>query len=191
MGAGKSAILRRIASLLSSQDQAWYYDRGVADSQVAESRAAPAERRVLAELLTGPELDAELMLYVEEGIDSAWKDLVRRYGVRTGYQVAHQAGYEGADPTSYWRPLVREHQLLRVSYRRKPWFPGFQFLDGEPLPMMRSLLNTILPAWSELSVALWAAAPNGWLSGERPADLLREDPDQVIKAAERAVASTE
>jgi hypothetical protein len=41
---------------------------------------------------------------------------------------------------------------------------------------------------SDWGVALWFTAANGWLDGKRPVDLLKDEPEEVIQAAEQEAA---
>jgi hypothetical protein len=71
-----------------------------------------------------------------------------------------------------------------VSEGRRELYPKFQFGgNAEPLAVMAEILE-VVPAdargWPLLS---WLDAENALLGGRKPRDLLRENPDGVVKAA--------
>ncbi len=77
--------------------------------------------------------------------------------------------------------------VLMVPFGGRLLVPDFQLAeDGTVLGAVRSAL---LPLWqrfdSEWEIAGWFDATNQYLGGRRPIDLLREDPDAVISAADR------
>jgi hypothetical protein len=82
-----------------------------------------------------------------------------------------------------WRS---EGKVFAVELRGRQLYPGFQF-DPEtfaPEPIVAEVL-TALPReqMSDWEVALWWVASDPWLDGDRPVDLMREDPEMVTKAA--------
>lgn len=91
---------------------------------------------------------------------------------------------------SRWR---REGRIFSVPHRGKRLFPGFQFDPdtGEPLKTISLVLKSLpKEEMSDWEVALWWTAANGWLDGQRPADLLIDDPDAVVAAARRLAEPT-
>ena len=86
-----------------------------------------------------------------------------------------------------WR---KEKTIFAVRHRGKDLYPVFQFAsDGRPLKIIATLLETFSrePGRTDWDSALWFAAPNGWLNGSPPIEMLSEDPDLVIDAATQEV----
>jgi hypothetical protein len=70
------------------------------------------------------------------------------------------------------------------------YFPGFQFDgEGQPIPAIAEVVRRLGSRSTEWGMALWFTANNGWLGGRRPVDLLREDPQAVVTAADREIDS--
>jgi hypothetical protein len=79
--------------------------------------------------------------------------------------------------------LHTDRRIFAIRIGDEYRYPAFQFdAEGRPLPVMRKLLRAAdgLEGWG---LALWLTAPNGFLDGRTPLDLLHEAPDQVIEAA--------
>jgi hypothetical protein len=83
---------------------------------------------------------------------------------------------------SRWRS---EGKVFSVDYRGRQLFPGFQFdASAAPLPVVgRVLAELPREEMSEWEVALWWVAANEWLGGERPVDVIAEDPGSLPGAA--------
>jgi len=82
-----------------------------------------------------------------------------------------------------WRS---EDKVFAVELRGRRLFPGFQF-DPEtfaPEPVVADALAALpREQMSEWEVALWWVAADPWLDGDRPVDVMQEDPDSVVAAA--------
>jgi hypothetical protein len=85
---------------------------------------------------------------------------------------------------SRWRG---EGRVFSVDYRGRQLFPGFQFdPSAAPLPVVAEVLAELpREEMSEWEVALWWVAANEWLGGERPVDVVAEDPGALPRAAAR------
>ena len=80
-----------------------------------------------------------------------------------------------------WRA---EGKVFAVDERGRLLYPAFQFdSQGRPRAVIAEVLTALgrhVGAWQ---VALWLTAPNGWLDGARPLDLLATAPERVVDAA--------
>ena len=80
-----------------------------------------------------------------------------------------------------WRA---EGKVFAVDERGRLLYPAFQFdSQGRPRAVIAEVLTALgrhVGAWQ---VALWMTAPNGWLDGARPLDLLATAPERVVDAA--------
>lgn len=84
--------------------------------------------------------------------------------------------------------LRREGRIFGVKVDDEYRYPAFQFDEyGAAKAVIRKLLSAAghLRGWG---LALWLAAPNGYLAGARPVDLLDAEPDRAIEAVRREVA---
>lgn len=80
-----------------------------------------------------------------------------------------------------WRA---EGKIFAVEHEGSLLYPAFQFdAQGRPRPIIADLLDILAPKLGGWQLALWFVSANGWLNGARPLDLLDDDPDRVLDAA--------
>lgn len=113
-------------------------------------------------------------------------DLIRDYGL-TSEEVAGLAGSRAGNRAALANRWKKEGRVFSVTYGGTAYFPSFQLDEaGRPLPVIAELLALWKDRdYSEWEIALWFLAPNGWLDGARPADLLSTGPERVLDAARR------
>jgi hypothetical protein len=82
--------------------------------------------------------------------------------------------------------LKLERRIFSVVYEDKTYLPSFQFdEEGNPLPAIAAIIQVLGEKVSDWGLALWFTGSDGWLGGRRPVDLLRDEPERVVKAAEQ------
>ncbi len=92
------------------------------------------------------------------------------------------------EPSGYER-LRRERKVLALSHQNATYIPSFQFDErGRLRPAVAKVIQILGKDTSDWGVALWFTAANGWLNGKRPVDLLGDEPEEVIHAAEQEAA---
>lgn len=80
----------------------------------------------------------------------------------------------------------QEGRVFSVDERGHHLFPVFQFdREGQPLPVIARVLETLGQQSKGWELALWFVAGNGWLDDRRPVDLLESEPEEVAQAAQR------
>lgn len=85
--------------------------------------------------------------------------------------------------------LLRERKILALSYRDATYTPSFQFDErGNPRPAVAKVIQILGKDTSDWGLALWFTAANSWLDDKRPVDLLKDEPEKVIQAAEQEAA---
>ena len=85
--------------------------------------------------------------------------------------------------------LLRERKIFALSHQNTIHVPSFQFDEkGHPRPAVAKVIQILGKDTSDWGLALWFTAANGWLDGKRPVDLLRDEPEEVIQAAEQEAA---
>lgn len=113
---------------------------------------------------------------------------LREFTTLTSAEVAELSGSTARNTSALASRWKAEGKVFSVSVGRADRFAVFQFGDdGKPLPAVGEVVR-ILEGRSGWTLALWFAAPSGWLDGRRPADVLATDPAAVVEAARRAVA---
>jgi poly(hydroxyalkanoate) granule associated protein phasin len=85
--------------------------------------------------------------------------------------------------------LKQERRIFTVSHRDATYVPSFQFDEkGRPRPAVARVIQILGDDTSDWGLALWFTAANGWLDGKRPVDLLKDEPEEVVQAAEQEAA---
>lgn len=113
---------------------------------------------------------------------------VNEFPVLNATQVHEIIGSTAKNVHASATRLRREGRIFGVKVDDEYRYPVFQFDEyGAVKAGMRKLLGAAgdLREWG---LALWLAAPNGYLAGARPVDLLGAEPDSVIEAVRREVA---
>ena len=84
-------------------------------------------------------------------------------------------------PSTKWK---REGRIFAIQDDGKDLFPAFQFADGQPLPIIKKILEALPEDMSPWQTAFWFESGNGWLDGEVPQECLKNESD-LIDAAEQ------
>ncbi len=85
--------------------------------------------------------------------------------------------------------LRLERKILTLESQGVSYVPSFQFDEtGLPRPTIAEVIAILGKDTSDWGVALWFTGANGWLDGQRPIDLLADNPKEVIQAAEHEAA---
>jgi len=73
---------------------------------------------------------------------------------------------------------------------KKDVYPAFQFSAGQPRAVIAQILTRLEPLRTNWEIAQWFIAPNGWLDGDRPIDLLDQPEEEatLLDAADQEVA---
>ena len=122
--------------------------------------------------------------------EAAWRDLDERYGMLPAPRIAELAGSRSANRSEFASAMRRDGRVIGISRGGRVHFPAFQFgADGRPLDLVRETIAVLRDAdWSDESIALWFTAPNGYLDGADPAEVIGAAPDRVVDAARNAAA---
>jgi DNA-directed RNA polymerase specialized sigma24 family protein len=93
------------------------------------------------------------------------------------------------EPKGDHERLRQERRIFALTYRGATYVPNFQFdNEGRPRSAVAQVIKLLGKDTSDWGLALWFTAANGWLNGKRPVDLLKDDPREVVQAAEREAA---
>lgn len=101
----------------------------------------------------------------------ARKDLIAQFGLLAGSQL------------EAWE---QDRRIFSVNHEGNHVFPAFQFdREGQPLPVIAQVLETLGQQSKGWELALWFLAGNGWLDDRCPVDLLESEPEEVAQAAKQ------
>lgn len=102
--------------------------------------------------------------------------------VLTGAEVRAASGLNpknASEPASRWK---REGRVFAVRHAGRDLYPAFQFADGQPRSVIKSVLAVMPASATPWQIAMWFASGNGWLDGAEPQTCL-DAPDEVVEAA--------
>lgn len=121
--------------------------------------------------------------------DAAREDFLTKVPLLSSHEVGDLLGSKAKDRSAVASRLKREGKLLAVRCRGVDMYPAFQIVDGRPLSAIEEVLGAFRSG-GNWTAGLWLRAPSGWLGGERPLDLIRDEPERVVSAAHRTAAPT-
>jgi hypothetical protein len=87
-----------------------------------------------------------------------------------------------AAPANRWK---QEGKIFAVSYQGQDRFPRYALDEAfRPIPGMESVLKLfgLISPWR---IAVWFESANSWLESRRPREVLGNEPERVLRAAER------
>ena len=109
----------------------------------------------------------------------------------TAAEVAEVAGFSVTNPSAQPNRWKKEGQIFAVRHRGVDYFPGYALDPSSGYRPVKSLGRVLAAfggkkdAWG---LAYWFASVNSYLGGKRPQDLLVDQPDRVLGAAEDEIA---
>lgn len=147
-----------------------------AEQSVPEStpRKPPESRR---RKRTKPALDMEAVLARQaRRLASAKRAILKEFGALE-------------KPGEDYEHLKQERKIFTVTQGDTTYVPSFQFdQTGRPYPAVARVIQILGRDTSDWGLALWFTGTNGWLDGKRPVDVLKEEPEEVVQAAEQEAA---
>jgi hypothetical protein len=119
----------------------------------------------------------------------ARSELLEEYPALTSGEVADAANSKATNRASLANRWREERKVFAIRVGDQQLYPAFQFDEhGRPLELISAVLQALgagqLTDWQ---IALWFTSSTGWLGGRRPVDLLEEEPESVLQAAESEV----
>jgi HSP20 family molecular chaperone IbpA len=115
--------------------------------------------------------------------------LFQEFGALTSSEVAELAGSEAKNRAALANRWKQEERIFSVTRHGLTLFPGFQFDEqGRPKPVIAEVIRALGDEGSQWELALWFTKASGWLGGRRPVDLLDDEPQVVIEAANHEAA---
>jgi hypothetical protein len=115
--------------------------------------------------------------------------LLQEFGALTAAEVAELAGSEAKNTSALAGRWRREGRLMAVEHHGTLYYPGFQFDgSGKPKPVVAEVIRYLgAPDATPWQQAIWFTSANGWLGGRRPVDLLDDEGNAVVAAAQEAL----
>lgn len=150
-----------------------------------------ARARAILQAFAPPDPLADEQLRITQSDAAARSEFFERVPVLDSKQIALAAGHSAQNPAqTAWRWRTAR-KIFSVPHGGTDYYPAFQFVDGQPLPLIAEILKRFAtdPKRTAWQNALWFASENAWLGGAPPLDLLQSAPDRVLDAADNEMAS--
>jgi hypothetical protein len=162
---------------------------GAFDIEVTDSQGRPVDMERLIEAMLPATVPSPVAVLQARRNALAREEIVQEFGALTSAQVADLAGSRAANKAALAHRWRQEGRIFSVPHRGTNYFLGFQFDEqGQPIPAVADVIRRLGGRMSEWGLALWLTASNGWLGDKRPVDLLRVDPEAVVRAADEEAA---
>jgi len=153
---------------------------------ISENPPATGHEWMLGRSRSGQEAGASLACRIE---DRQFLRMHRAFaasgGLINGDQVALRMRRHVAQPISALARRVVERSVLNIAWASQTLLPWFQF-DASNMsvrPVVRTVIEELVPVFDDWELTLWFAEPNVWLQDARPVDLALCQPDAVVGAA--------
>ena len=106
-------------------------------------------------------------------------------GIARGTDLAHWMAGRGEGDTRALAALIVGGQAFSFDWHNTFWVPMFQFSPLYPAwgAGARQVLAELAPLLDGWQLAVWFVRGNTWLDGQRPLDLLADQPGRVLAAA--------
>jgi hypothetical protein len=123
----------------------------------------------------------------EQNLDKdslAWRRaFVSNYKCLTAEAVANESGNTARNRSAIASRWTTEKKIFSVRFENKTFYPKFQFKDGSPIPAIGEVLELFPGHFTGWDIAFFFTSPNSYLSGRKPVDLLRTDPERIVALA--------
>jgi len=149
------------------------------------------ERRVLDAMLPPVETLSDATTTQLRWNAMARADALREFGALSSADLAGLRGSRTANPHTTTSRWLSGGRVFAVDGPSGRLFPGFQFADGEPRPVVARILEAMggtLRGWELLA---WFTGSCGFLGGARPVDRLDDAPGDVVAAAAHQASLSE
>lgn len=157
---------------------------------IVERRQDEAFRSIIEALV--PEVPPPQHKLVEARMTAEARKAVLESGDwLTAAQIAVIAGFSASNPSAQPNKWKKDGQIFAVRHRGVDYFPGYALdpsTDYRPARGLAKVLGVFRGRKDDWGLAYWFASVNSFLGGKRPQDLLIDQPDRVVVAAEDEVA---
>lgn len=98
-------------------------------------------------------------------------------------QIAKESGSNARNRAASASRWVADKKIFSVPYEGKTWFPRFQFQHGRPIPAVSKIIGVFPDHATGWDLAYFFTAPNTFIGGRRPLELLKDDPKRLESLA--------
>lgn len=145
----------------------------------AQTTAAPVKAEAASRQTNAETTNTERLEKLKKAIlnDSEWlpaQEVSRRGGAAAGVK----------NPSGLPNRWKRAGKIFAITSKGRDLYPGYALdIGGQPLPLMKKIIELFGETKTPWSLALWFGTPNSWLGNKKPKDLLAPAPERVLEAA--------
>jgi hypothetical protein len=115
----------------------------------------------------------------------AWrKRFMSEYPGWTSAQIAEESTSLAKNQPATASRWAKEKKIFAIEFQGQKWFPRFQFKDGRPIPAVSQVIRVFPEHATGWELAYFLTAPNAYIAGRKPFELLKEDPSRVVSLAQ-------
>lgn len=115
-----------------------------------------------------------------------YDQIENEFGLLTSSEAGKRMGSRSTATRNLALAALGEDRLIGLYRGRYRLFPGFQFADTGPRPVIADLIRLgRRHGRTEAGLVEWLMAPTTYLAGERPVDVINE-PKRLLAAADAA-----
>lgn len=141
---------------------------GAAPKPVAPSD--DRQRRVERNALRREELNARILA------DSEWL---------SAKELSNKAQFKSSNPSAGPNRWKSAGRIFAVQLNGKDKYPGYALDEGyRPVPVVKQVISLFGEKKTPWGLAIWFGSANSWLGGNKPKDVLKTMPGQVLQAAQ-------
>jgi len=112
------------------------------------------------------------------------REFMSQYECWTSAQVATESTSTAKNVSAIASRWLTERRIFALRFEGKTWFPRFQFQDGSPIPVIAAVIKLLPPHSTGWDFAFFFTAPNSYIAGRKPVELLKTDPRKVESLAQ-------
>jgi hypothetical protein len=109
----------------------------------------------------------------------------------TAAQIAELAGFSATNPSAQPNKWKKDGLIFAIRHQGTDYFPGYGLdpaANYRPVKALAQVLRVFSNAKDSWGLAYWFASVNSFLGGQRPQDVLAQQSDRVIAAAQDEMA---
>ena len=130
-----------------------------------------ALNRVPDEVETSPQVARSV-----QATENRWRRMSKEFGMLDSASVAELVGNSSRNRNKASQ-LAKQGKILGVQRGNRTLYPSFEFdIDaGKVRPVIAEVARIAGERWDSESLLQWFCAPNGFLDGRRPVDLITDE----------------
>lgn len=121
-----------------------------------------------------------------DGKTLSWRQtFIQNIRCLTAQEVAKEGGHDAKNTSATASRWISDGRIFSVTYGGRRLYPEFQFRHGRPRPVIAEVLRALPEDPTGWDYAYFFSAANAYLDQKRPMDELDNDPEKILRLAQR------